>query len=337
MNIDRTVLLTIASTVAADIAIKSLKQAGFRVVGCGSIPKDWSVGGGCGVDAYHQGPWISDGAAYLDFIKEVCIKEQIRYVIPFIDTEVDLFSANRQWFDEHGVELCISDSETVKILRNKKTLSDFIAGNCPEIKYIPTMFLRDAERLQYDFPVVCKPCNGRSSQGLRYIYNEAEWRSFYSHADRDTYVVEPFISGPIVMVEVIRQPETRKVVAMSRRELKSFSHGLSTTVYIFQDEQLERNSKILADRLNIKGNVNFEYILDPDGQYHFVECNPRFSAGCAFSCMGGYDIVKNHVKCFMGEEIDDYRFKGTMTIARRFEEVVTNVGVEAPYCDTVKN
>ncbi len=310
---------------------------GFRIVGCGSIPRYWSVGGGCGVDVYYQSPWISDPEAYIDFIKEVCTKEDIRYVIPFIDTEVDLLSENRQWFDEHGVKLCISDSETIKILRNKKALSDFIADNCPEIKYIPTMFLRDADRLQYEFPVVCKPCNGRSSQGLRYIYNEAEWRSFYTHADKDSYIVEPFISGPIVMVEVIRQPDTHKVVAMSRRELKSTSHGLSTAVYIFQDESLERNSITLANKLNIKGNVNFEYILDPDGQYHFVECNPRFSAGCAFSCIGGYDIVKNHINCFTGQEIDDYRFKGTMVIARRFEEVVTGVGVDVPYCDTVKS
>ena len=36
----------------------------------------------------------------------------------------------------------------------------------------------------------------------------------------------------------------------------------------------------LADKLNVLGDVNFEYILDKNGTYHFVECNPRFSAGC---------------------------------------------------------
>jgi len=333
---DHTVLLTVTGAVAAGVAIKELKEMGFRLVGCELTPKEWRVGSN-EVDVFYQAPMFSDPEVYLNFIKEVCVKENVSFVIPFIDTEVDLFSENREWFDEHGIKLCMSDSRTVKILRNKKALADFIAGNCPEIIHIPTKFLRDADRLEWDFPVVCKPYNGRSSKGLRYIYNEAEWDRFFRYADKDTYIVEPFVSGPIVMVEIIRQPDTHKVVAMSRRELMSTPHGLSTTAYLFQDELLERNSRILADKLDIKGNVNFEYILDPEGRYHFVECNPRFSAGCAFSCMGGYDIVKNHIKCFMGQEIDDYRFKQTMVIARQFEEVVTRVGIEVPYCDTVKN
>jgi len=331
-----TVLLTITGAIASNIAIKSLKKMGFRLVGCEASPKEWRVGS-TKVDVFYQAPMISDRETYLSFIQEVCIKENVEYVIPFIDTEIDLFSENREWFDEHGVKLCISDSETIKILRNKKLLADFIANNCPEISYIPTKFLRDIRKPEWDFPVVGKPYNGRSSIGLHYIHNPGQWDEFCHHVNKDTYIVEPFISGPIVMVEIIRQPDTHKIVAMSRRELTSTPHGLSTTAYVFQDELLERNAKELADKLGIRGNVNFEYILDPDGQYHFVECNPRFSAGCAFSCIGGYDIVKNHIKCFMGQEIDDYHFKHTMVIARQVEEVLTSVGIEVPYCDTIKN
>lgn len=335
MNIHDTVLLTVAGAVSANISIKCLQNSGFRLVGCGMIPKGWSAGS-AQVDVYYQAPMISDTKAYLDFIKDVCVKEKVRYVIPFIDTEVDLFSENSNWFEKHDIKLCISKPDTVKILRNKKALSDFIADNCPGINSIPTKFLRDIDSLEWDFPVVAKPYNGRSSVGLRYIYNRYEWEDFCRHADKDTYIIEPFISGPIVMVEVIRQPDTRKVVAMSRRELMSTDHGLSTTVYVFQDETLEHNARSLADKLDIRGNVNFEYIQAPDGQYHFVECNPRFSAGLPFSCMGGYDIVNNHIKCFMGQEIDDYHFKHTMVIARRFEEVVTAECTRVPYCDTLK-
>ncbi len=330
-----TVLLTVTGAVAADVAIRSLKSMGFRIVGTGMTPIGWTVGS-AKVDVYYQVPWIADHEAYIAVIKDVCIKEDVSFVIPFIDTEVDLFSENRGWFDEHGIKICISSSETIRILRNKKALEDFIADNCPEINHIPTVFLHDIDRPKWAFPVVCKPYNGRSSQGLHYIYNESEWQRFSREAHNGTYIVEPFISGPIIMVEIIRQPDTHKVVAMSRRELMSTTHGLSITAYIFQDELLEDNSINLAEKLDIRGNVNFEYIMDSDGRYHFVECNPRFSAGCAFSCIGGYDIIKNHIKCFCGQEIDDYQFKQTMVIARRFEEVVTSVGSEVPYCDTIK-
>lgn len=334
-NMSKTALLTVTGAVSADIVTKSLKRMGFRLVGCDCHPKEWIIGSN-EVDVFYQAPLISDSKAYLSFIKEICIKENVSFVLPFIDLEVDLFSENRDWFDEHNIKLCISGKDTINTLRNKKKLSDFIEKECPETNSIPTLFLRDIEELPWQFPVVCKPYNGRSSQGLNYIHNKEEWENFCKEADKDLFIVEPFIEGPIVMVEIVRQPDTHKTVAMTRRELASTPHGLSTTVYIYQDELLERNSIILAEKLGISGNVNFEYLLDPAGQYHFVECNPRFSAGCEFSCIGGYDIIENHMKCFMGEDIEDYHFKHTMVIARRYEEVLTCVGKEMPYCNTAK-
>ncbi len=330
---EKTVFLTVTGAVSADIATKSYRRMGFRIIGCDSHPKEWIVGSN-EVDKFYQAPLISDSENYLNFIKDICIRENVSFIVPFIDLEVDLFSENRDWFDEHNIAICISPRESIAILRNKKKLADFIASECPEVKSIPTKLLREIDKLEWDFPVVCKPYNGRSSQGLKYIYNEEEWEEFRKTADKDLYIVEPFIEGPIVMVEIVRQPDPHKVVAMCRRELMSTPHGLSTTVYIFQDKSLEERSKVLADKLNIVGNVNFEYILDPQGEYHFVECNPRFSAGCEFSCIGGYECAENHIKCFMGEEIEDYHFKHNMVIARRYEEVLTSVGKEMPYCKT---
>lgn len=331
----KTVFLTVTNAVSADIAIKSLKRMGYRLVGSDANPKEWVVGSNR-VDAFYQAPLITNNDAYLAFIKDVCIKENVSFIMPFIDIEVDLFSDNREWFDENDIKICISPKEAISVLRNKKKLADFIAENCPEIVSIPTTILRDIDELEWEFPVVCKPYNGRSSQGLRYIHNQEEWEEFKKDADKDLYIVEPFIEGPIVMVEIVRQPDKHKVVAMTRRELMSTPHGLSTAVYLYQDKSLEERSKVLAEKIGIVGNVNFEYILDPKGVYHFVECNPRFSAGCEFSCFGGYDIIENHIKCFTGEEIEEYHFKHTMVIARQYEEVLTCVDKEMPYCDTVK-
>ena len=333
---EKTILLTITGAVSADIATKSYRRMGYRLVGCDSHPKEWIVGSN-EVDVFYQAPLVSDSLKYLEFIKDICIREKVSYIVPFIDIEVDLFSENREWFDEHNIILCISPKETATILRNKKLLADFIESEYPDIKSIPTKILRDIDNLEWDFPVVCKPYNGRSSQGLKYIHNQQEWEDFRTTADKDLYIVEPFIDGPIVMVEIVRQPYTKQVVAMCRRELMSTPHGLSTTVYVYEDKSLEERSKVLAEKLNIVGNVNFEYILDPQGEYHFVECNPRFSAGCEFSCIGGYEIAENHLKCFTGENIDEYHFKHPMVIARRYEEVVTSVGIEIPYCETNKN
>lgn len=329
----KTALITSTGSAAADIAIKSLKRMGFRVIGCNIYPREWIVES-CEVDQFYQAPPISEGKVYLDFMKELCIRENVNYLLPMIDYEIDLFTTVREWFDEQGVVLCMSPNASLDILRNKKKLADFVAENCPKTKHIPTKILRDIEELEWDFPVVCKPYNGRSSQGLMYIYSQEQWRQFLATVNHDTYIVEPYIEGPIVMVETVRQPETNQIATMTRRELMSTPHGLSTTVLVFQDEKLEESTKILAEKLNVHGDVNFEYILDPQGVYHLVECNPRFSAGCEFSCMGGYDCIENHMKCFMGQPIEEYHFKHNMIIARKYEEYITAVDKEVEYCAT---
>lgn len=329
----RNALITSTGSVAADITLKSLKRMGFHVVGCNIYPKEWIVES-CEMDAFYQAPPVYDKEKYLTFMKELCLKEKIDYLLPMIDYEIDLLNCNREWFEEHEVTLCISPKEALDIIRNKKSLADFVAAECPKTLSIPTKMLRDIKKLEWEFPVVCKPYNGRSSQGLKYIYNQQEWDEFIVTADKDTYIVEPFIEGPLVMVEVVRQMEPHKVIAMTRRELIATPHGCSTTVYVYQDKELEEASKILADKLNVWGDVNFEYILDKDGIYHLVECNPRFSAGCEFSCMGGYDYIENHIKCFMGKEIEDAHFKHNMIIARKYEEYITAVDVDVAYQNT---
>ncbi len=330
----KSVLVTSTGSVATDISIKSLKRMGYRVVGCNIYPKEWVVES-CEMDMFYQIPPVSKNEEYLKAVQEICVNEKISFIFPMIDYEIDLFTKNREWFKKHNVTLCISPDHSLEFTRNKKKLQDFIERECPKTHAIPTKLLKDIDELEWDFPVVCKPYNGRSSQGLKYIYNQNEWEEFRKNADKETYIVEPFIDGPLVMVEIVRQKDPHKVVAMTRREIMSTPHGCSLTVLVFQDKDLEEASKELADKLDVIGDVNFEYIMAKDGTYYLVECNPRFSAGCEFACIGGYDCIENHLKCFLGKEIEDYHFKHNMIIARKYEEYVTAVDVEVPYFNTI--
>lgn len=328
------ILVTSTGSVATDITYKSLKRMGYRVVGCNIYPKEWIVES-CEMDMFYQVPPVTKNQEYLQAIKEICKTENIKYIFPMIDYEIDLYTKNREWFDNNGVVLCISPDSSLEYTRNKMKLQEFVLCHCPNTNSIPTKYLKDIEELEWNFPVVCKPFNGRSSQGLKYIYSQEEWEAFKESADKDTYIVEPFIDGPLVMVEVVRQADPHKVVAMTRRELMVTPHGCSTSVLVYQDKALEEASKELADKLNVLGDVNFEYIMAEDGTYYLVECNPRFSAGCEFACIGGYDCIENHMKCFLGKEIEDYHFRHNMIIARKYEEYLTAVDVDVPYCNTV--
>ena len=320
----KTALVTALGSVSGDIVIKSLKRMGMRVIGCDIYPKEW-VADAYNVDVFYRAPYVSDVEKYLKFVHDVCENEKVDFVLPLIDLEVDLLNKNREWFEENNICLCMSPEKALDICRNKKVLADFIDEHCPNIKTIPTMWLRDAKDCPFAFPLVCKPINGRSSQGLRYIYDKAEWEAFAETADKDNYIVQPFISGPIVLVEIVRNPSTNQTVAIPRQELLRTPHGCATTVLMYHDEKLENDAIALANTLGVAGSVNFEFIRDEDGVYHFIECNPRFSAGTEFSCLSGYEVVINHMRCFENKEIDPFTFKKKMIIARKYEEYVTSI------------
>lgn len=317
-------LVTSIGSVAGDIVIKTLKKLGFYIIGTDIYQKELVVDA-FNVNKFYKAPYTSESEKYFDFLKKICTDEKIDFILPLTDLDVDFLNVRRKWFESNNITLCISPKSSLDIIRNKKKLQDFVKNNCSFTNSIPTSLLKDVEKLEWNFPVVCKPYDGRSSQGLRYIHNEEEWNNFIKENPNDKYIVEPFIEGPIVMVEIVRQSAPHKVVAVTRQEKLSTPHGCATAVYMYQDKELEENSRKLADALNIKGCVNFEYIHGKDGKYYLVECNPRFSAGCEFTCISGYDCVANHIRVFENKLIDDFEFRHPIYISRKYEEYITKV------------
>lgn len=318
------VLLTSIGSVAADIAIKSLKRLGHRVVGADIYPREW-VADAYNVDSFYRVPLVSNSELYLDAVHDICEKEAVDYFIPLIDPEVDLLNMKRDWFEEHGVTLCISTKRSLDVIRNKKKLQDFIETEVPEINSIPTLMVDEVEKLPWGYPVVVKPYDGRSSQGREYISSDEEWITYKEKRADDKSIVEPFVSGPRVMVEVVRQESTEKCVCITRQELLSTPHGCGIAVRVYSDPKLEAASRALAKRLGINGCVNFEFIKHEDGRHFLVECNPRYSAGLEFSCLAGYDCIANHLDCFDGKEIEEFEMGTPFIASRKYEEYVTSI------------
>ena len=319
----KTALVTAIGSVAGDIVIKNLRKLGYRVVGCDIYPREWLVDA-YNVDAFYQAPYATDTEKYLEFIKTVCAGENVSCILPLIDVEVDVFNHNRGWFEANGVCLCISPVETLDICRDKKRFAEFVDMNCPFLTTIPTAFLRDlAGEPGWPFPVVCKPYNGRSSLGLHYIHDKEQWKGFTASADRDVYIVQPYIKGARIVADTVCQGKGGEAAVVLRRELISTVNGCGTSVYLYREPELEDCCLRLASALGITGCVNFEFLLDDDGRYHLIECNPRFSGGCEFTCIGGYDCVANHMRCFSGEPIDKPGYGPNRFIARKYEEYIT--------------
>ncbi|MFI3326465.1 MAG: ATP-grasp domain-containing protein [Clostridia bacterium] len=318
------ILITAIGSFAADITIKNLKKNNYRVIGCDIYEKRWIVDA-YNVDEFYQAPYVSEKEVYISFIKDICLKENIKFIIPLTDIEVDILNLYREWFINNNIVLCISSKKVIELCRDKNKLSKFINEKNNIIKTIPTTLLKDVEENNLCYPIVCKPINGRSSQGLKYIYNIDDWFNFKRNVIQENFIVQPYIEGSIITVDIIRSSIKNKVVTIGRKELLRTLNGAGTSIHIFKDDKLQCQCVELANLLDVIGCVNFEFIQTESGEYYFIECNPRFSGGIEFSCIAGYDCVINHLNVFLDNDINDLHEIKNQYIVKKYEEYVTEI------------
>lgn len=320
---NKTALVTAIGSFSAETVITSLKDRNsFRVVGCDIYPAEW-IANSLDVDSFYQVPRSREERAYIDAITSICEREGVDYILPLTDPEIDVLIRHQKQLEDSGTRLLVCPPSVIKRCRDKFAFYEYCRTIESGFQVIPTLRVTKAmTEIPFPFPVFCKPINGRSSEGVRRIQNQREWSLFISEL-QDSYIVQPYISGENITVDVVRQPQTRKTVAVARQELLRTVNGAGLSVRIYRDSQFEQACCELACKLGTIGCVNFEFIKDKSGVYRLLECNPRFSGGVSFSHEAGYDMVTNHLRCFEGScDIDDAPVARSCYMARRYEQWV---------------
>lgn len=317
------ILVTAIGSFSADIVIKTLREMGHYVIGCDIYPKEW-LADAMHVDKFEEAPYASQPDDYVKFILRVCEENEIRFLIPLTDVEIDVLNECREELDKRNVILCISGYDCIEKCRDKFLLFNYL-NSCGIRGLIPTSRVKEMDLYSLRFPAVMKPYDGRSSQGLYYLHTIEEAENIIKISDESKYIVQPMIEGDIITVDIVRDISSKLQFAVCRKELLRTLNGAGISVCVFRDEQLEQEAMRIANCLDIKGCVNFEFIETKNHERFFLECNPRFSGGVEFSCMAGYNCVRNHLNCFTGDCIERNVSIQEMYIARKYEEYVTKI------------
>lgn len=109
-------------------------------------------------DGYFQVPRVTD-PNYIDTLLTICLENQIKLIVPTIDTELLVLSEHIERFQQHGIAISVSDMALVKKCRDKRLTHDLFS------EYgiaIPKQFDRD----NLQFPLFAKPYNGSLSKGI---------------------------------------------------------------------------------------------------------------------------------------------------------------------------
>lgn len=312
------VLVTAIGTATSTAIVNELSHRGsFHLIGT-DIFNSWEVVTSQDVNEFYKvPPAVGDEDLFLQHILDLCEKNDVDYYFATIDEEVANLSQHSHLFEELGVKLCIPNAEAIEVCHHKDLFLSWYEKNFPStcIKRIET--LRDAELA--DYPLFVKPSIGRASIGCQMIntYEDLQFYCLDKNLNQEN-IIQEYVEGSVVTVDVVRSSATDELKAIPRLELQRNTNGCGTAVEIFFDEDLIDLCRRIAKKMNLNGNVNMEFFSAADG-YKMIEINPRFSAGTLFSCMAGADLVFDALRIANGLPLSQDEIRYGSRFAKRYE------------------
>lgn len=292
------ILVTSIGSFSAPATIESLRKSGRfdTIVGCDIYPSVWH-NVSKNFDDVFIAPRVNESEKYFQFIKHVCDQCDINIIVPLTDVEVDFFNDHREYFINNDIVITIGSPFFLNIARNKRILNDF----CNKIDGLTPISSYSFGELSIKskFPLIAKPVNGRSSEGIYFVESLDHLKKDLRNTD---YIYQEIIEGKICTVDYVRSSKFNSDFCIPRWEHLRTKNGAGMTVEIFHSQLIDNIVSKIGRDFDINGCVNFEFIINKE-KIHLIDINPRFSAGIGFSILSGYNFIESHINCFINENI----------------------------------
>lgn len=233
---------------------------------------------------------------YIDEIINVCKKENIKLVIPTIDTDLLLLSEERERIEsESGAVVLISSTEVISICRDKINTQKFLEENGFKIPKMYSEEELNSENLQ--FPLFIKPKSGSSSINTFKVNNLEELTTYRALIKEP--IVQDFMEGKEFTVDVFIDFDGNLITVVPRLRMATRSGEISKGK-IVKDREIIEDIKRLVEVLKPIGHITVQLMKTNKG-IEYIEINPRFGGGAPMSIQSGADSCENLYRLLMGE------------------------------------
>lgn len=254
---------------------------------------------------------------FIDKVIEICKAEKISLIIPTIDTELLIYSKNKERLrKECGTEVMVSDENSIRIMRDKILTMKVLKEN--GINVPNTLSDEDIESENYDFPLFIKPLNGSSSFDNFKINNKKELNFFKEYVPNP--MIQEFIPGQEYCVDVFSDFESNVITVVPKKRV-AFREGEITKGLIEKDKELIETGKKLVEILKPVGEINFDCIKVKN-KVVVLEVNGRFAGGSPMSFEAGANSPENLYKLLLGEKLEYNENYTDKMWALRFDDCI---------------
>jgi carbamoyl-phosphate synthase large subunit len=259
------------------------------------------------VDHFWRMPPISNltDAGLIDY----CRRNEIGFIIPSRDGELQFFSAVRESLAIEGIAVMISSEEAVEYCHDKLKFSERLRSRrFPAIETFLQIEEVPSRRL------VVKERFGAGAFGLQIDVDREAASRFSSNLVNPVY--QTFVEGTEFSVDVyVDQSGICKGVVARRREVVVGGESQVTTTVRYP--AAESLCGEIAEMLGIRGHAVFQIIEDFNKELHVIECNARFGGASTLSIAAGLDSFYWFLLESRNESLSQYPFARSPTERRQ--------------------
>lgn len=243
-------------------------------------------------DAAYLMPYPGAGAdALLERLDMIRKKENLGFVIPCLDSEIENFMTIYPMLQERGVE-CILPTKSSFDARSKSNLFDFcrrinIPSPAAKTAKDPWSVEKCAEVIGY--PVYVK--------GRLYQAHLANSREKLAEAYCDIVkvwgwpvIIQEVIVGEEYDVTGVGDGKGGIIKSCAIRKLLRTSNGKGFAGIVVDDPELDRMAQRIIDELKWNGPFELEFLKAPGKPHALFEINPRFPAWIDFPSQIGCNL-----------------------------------------------
>lgn len=229
---------------------------------------------------------------YAEILLEQSIKNDIKLIVPCIDTELMPLAKNRNLFKKNGIEVLISDEYLVEYAENKElTFNLFSKLNLES----PKLFKKN----DIHYPCFMKPIKGSSSKGIKKIFSENDL-SINDKNNSSNIFQELIPSNWLEYTADIYYSKKGNLISCVPRErietrAGEINKGITRKNIVYS--YLLKNLKNLK---GARGPITVQLFVDETfSKFSFIEINPRFGGGYPISHAAGVNYPETILKEYL--------------------------------------
>ena len=230
--------------------------------------------------------YVSDGCIsvprvtaedYIGILQEICQKYDIGLVVPTIDTELSILSANKSIFEEIGTHLCVSEYDFIMMCRDKRNTGAFFENNGIRVP-------QPIDKYHPRFPMFAKPYDGSLSSNMHYI-KTAEDLTAEILADPKLifmeYIYKKKYQEYTVDMYFARDHQLKMAVPRERIEIRAGEINKGRTVKEFLEPYIHQHLSYIE---GCEGCICGQFFYNKENNDVVgIEINPRFGGGYPLS------------------------------------------------------